>query len=47
LIEVLVMTILDNNHRKKQAQAIDRFYGIIFPVVFLIASIAIFAHPRA
>jgi len=46
LIEVLITTILDNNHRKKQAQMIDRYCRVIFPVIFVIASLAIFAHPR-
>jgi len=35
LIEVLITTIMDNNHRKKQAQTIDRYCRIIFPAVFL------------
>jgi Neurotransmitter-gated ion-channel ligand binding domain/Neurotransmitter-gated ion-channel transmembrane region len=47
LIEVLVTTILDNNHRKKQAQTIDRYCRIIFPAVFLLASILIFMPGRA
>ena len=47
LIEVLVTTVLDNNARKKQAQKIDRYCRLIVPVIFVIASIAIFAHPRA
>ena len=46
LIEVLVTTILDNNQRKKQAQTIDRYCRVIVPVIFVIASIATFAHPR-
>jgi hypothetical protein len=46
LIEVLVTTILDNNHRKKQAQKIDRYCRVMVPVIFVIASIATFAHPR-
>jgi hypothetical protein len=45
LIEVLITTILDNNHRKKQAQTIDRYCRVIFPVIFAIASIVIFVHP--
>ena len=39
-------TILENNQRKKQAQTIDRYCRVIVPVIFVIASIAIFAHPR-
>src|SRR5256884_7500673 len=46
LIEVLITTILDNNNRKKQAVRIDRYCRVIFPVIFGIASIATFAHPR-
>jgi len=46
LIEVLVTIILDNNQRKRQAKKIDRYCRIIFPLIFGIASIAIFAHPR-
>ena len=45
LIEVLITTILDNNHRKKQAQTIDRYCRVIFPVIFAVASVAIFVHP--
>ncbi|MGC1322374.1 MAG: hypothetical protein WA849_09345 [Candidatus Udaeobacter sp.] len=47
LIEVLITTIMDNNHRKKQAQTIDRYCRIIFPAVFLSASIVIFMPGRA
>lgn len=47
LMEVLITTILDNNHRKKQAQTIDRYCRIIFPAVFLSASIVIFMPGRA
>jgi Neurotransmitter-gated ion-channel ligand binding domain len=47
LIEVLVTTILDNNHRKKLAQTIDRYCRIIFPAVFLSVSIIIFVPGRA
>src|SRR6266478_7482487 len=39
LIEVLVTTILDNNHRKKQAQTIDHYCRIIFPAGFLLGSV--------
>jgi cadmium resistance protein CadD (predicted permease) len=47
LIEVLITTILDSNHRKKQAQTIDRYCRIIFPAVFLLSSIVIFMPGRA
>ena len=46
LIEVLITTILDNNHRKKQAQTIDRYCRIIFPAVFLFSFDSHF-HARA
>jgi hypothetical protein len=46
LIEVLVTTILDNNQQTERAKKIDRYCRAIFPVVFAIASIAIFAKPR-
>ena len=46
LIEVLVTTILDNNQQTARAKKIDRYCRVIVPVIFLIASIAIFAHPR-
>jgi hypothetical protein len=47
LIEVVITMILDNNDRKKQAQRIDRYCRIIFPAVFLLASIVIFMPGRA
>jgi hypothetical protein len=47
LIEVLVTTILDNNKQTERAKKIDRYCRVIFPVVFAIASIAIFVKPRA
>jgi hypothetical protein len=47
LIEVLVTTILDNNQQFARAKRIDRYCRVIVPVIFVIASIAIFAHPRA
>jgi hypothetical protein len=47
LIEVLITTILDNNQRKKQAQKIDRYCRIIFPAVFLAASMVIFMPARS
>ena len=46
LIEVLVTTILDNKQQTERAKKIDRYCRIIFPVIFAIASIAIFVNPR-
>src|SRR4029077_20666014 len=46
LIEVLVTTILDNNQQTERAKKIDRYCRVIFPAIFAISSIAIFAHPR-
>jgi hypothetical protein len=46
LIEVVATIILDNTQKKKRAQRIDFYCRFIFPAVFGIASIAIFAHPR-
>jgi len=46
LIEVLVTTILHNKQRTAPAKKIDRYCRIIFPVVFALASVAIFAKPR-
>jgi hypothetical protein len=46
LIEVLVTTILDNNQQTKRAKKIDRYCRVVFPAIFVIASIAIFMHPR-
>ena len=46
LIEVLVTTILERNRQAEQATKIDRYCRIIFPVIFTIASVAIFAKPR-
>jgi len=46
LIEVLATTILDSKQQAEQAKKIDRYCRIIFPVIFAIASIAIFAKPR-
>jgi Neurotransmitter-gated ion-channel ligand binding domain/Neurotransmitter-gated ion-channel transmembrane region len=45
LIEVLVTTILDNNQQTERAKKIDRYCRAIFPVIFAIASIAIFVKP--
>jgi hypothetical protein len=46
LIEVVVTTILDNNKQAERAKQLDRYCRVIFPLVFAVASIAIFAKPR-
>jgi Neurotransmitter-gated ion-channel ligand binding domain/Neurotransmitter-gated ion-channel transmembrane region len=46
LIEVLVTTVLDNNQQTERAKKLDRYCRIIFPVVFAVASVAIFAKSR-
>jgi Neurotransmitter-gated ion-channel ligand binding domain len=46
LIEVLITTILDNNQQIARAKKLDRYCRVIVPVIFIIASVAIFAHPR-
>ncbi len=46
LIEVVATIILDNTQKKKRAVRIDRYCRVIFPGVFLLASIAIFMPPR-
>jgi hypothetical protein len=46
LIEVLITIILDNNQQIARAKKLDRYCRVIVPVIFVIASIAIFAHPR-
>jgi hypothetical protein len=46
LIEVLVTVILDNNQQTERAKKIDWYCRTIFPVIFAIASVAIFAKPR-
>ena len=46
LIEVLVTTILENKQQTARAKQIDRYCRVIVPAIFVIASIAIFAHPR-
>ena len=46
LIEVVATIVLDNTQKKKRAIRIDRYCRVIFPVIFGIASIATFAHPR-
>jgi len=45
-IEVLVTTILENQKRNRLALTIDRSCRVIFPVIFLLASMSIFVHPR-
>ena len=45
-IEVLVTTILENQKRDRMAIRIDRSCRVIFPVIFLLASMSIFVHPR-
>jgi hypothetical protein len=47
LIEVLVTTILENNQQTERAKKIDRYCRVVFPAIFVIASIAIFVHPRS
>ena len=47
LIEVVATIIFDNTQKKKRAVRIDRYCRVIFPVIFGIASIAIFGHPRS
>ena len=47
LIEVLVTTILDNKQQTERAKKIDRYCRMVFPAIFVIASIAIFVHPRS
>jgi cadmium resistance protein CadD (predicted permease) len=47
LIEVLVTTILDNKQQTERANKIYRYCRVIFPATFVIASIAIFVHPRS
>jgi cadmium resistance protein CadD (predicted permease) len=45
LIEVLLTTILHNNQQTERAKKIDRYCRTIFPVIFVVASVAIFAKP--
>src|SRR5467141_2385844 len=47
LIEVLVTTILDNNRQIARAKKLDRYCRVIVPIIFVIASLAIFGHPRS
>ena len=46
LIEVVITTIFDNNHRIARAKTLDRYCRVIVPAIFVMASIIIFAHPR-
>jgi hypothetical protein len=46
LVEVLVTTIFDNNRQTARAKRLDRYCRVIAPVIFVIASLLIFAHPR-
>src|SRR6266542_1324735 len=46
LIEVVATIVLDNTQKKKRAVRIDRYCRVIFPVIFLLASMSIFVHPR-
>lgn len=46
LIEVLVTTILDHNQQVARAKRIDRYCRVIFPLIFALASAAIFMQPR-
>jgi hypothetical protein len=46
LIEVLVTAVLDNNRQTARAKKLDRYCRVIFPLIFAIASAAIFMHPR-
>lgn len=46
LIEVIATIILDNTRKKKRAKRIDAFCRVIFPGVFLLASVIIFTPPR-
>jgi len=46
LIEVLVTTILDDKQQTKLAKRIDRYCRVIFPVIFVLATIGIFFHER-
>ena len=47
LIEVLVTTILENNGQTQRAKTVDRYCRVTFPVIFTIALIGIFVHPRS
>jgi hypothetical protein len=45
-IEVLVTTILESKHLNKQSKRIDRFSRVLFPAIFLVASLVIFSPFR-
>jgi Neurotransmitter-gated ion-channel ligand binding domain len=47
LIEVLITTILDNKGQTDRARRLDRYCRVVFPAIFVVASIAIFANPRS
>jgi Neurotransmitter-gated ion-channel ligand binding domain/Neurotransmitter-gated ion-channel transmembrane region len=47
LIEVLITTMLETNQQRKLAKKIDRYCRVIFPAIFVIASVVIFANPRS
>ena len=47
LIEVLMTTILDSNQKRERAKKLDRYCRVVFPAIFVVASIAIFVHPRS
>jgi Neurotransmitter-gated ion-channel ligand binding domain/Neurotransmitter-gated ion-channel transmembrane region len=47
LIEVLITTILETRQQRELAKKIDRYCRAIFPVIFVIASIAIFGNARS
>src|SRR4029077_18712371 len=47
LIEVLVTTVLENQKQTERAKKLDRYCRVIFPVIFVVAWIAIFVHPRS
>ena len=44
LIEVVATTILEKSQRTEQAKKLDWYCRLIFPAIFAIASIAIFAR---
>ena len=46
LIEVLMTTILETNRQRERAKKIDRYFRVIFPAIFAVASIEIFWNPR-
>jgi Neurotransmitter-gated ion-channel ligand binding domain/Neurotransmitter-gated ion-channel transmembrane region len=46
LIEVISTTVMETSHRAPLAKTIDRYCRLIFPAIFVSATLAIFAHPR-